>query len=93
MLGLAIGDALGITTESWLPSERQAEHGEIRDYIPNKYVDVPIGFPSDDTPVGVLDPGANAGGQRLPSRECGGPLLPPQDFRTGIDRPRISPPP
>ena len=49
MLGLAIGDALGITTESWLPSERQAEHGEIRDYIPNKYVDVPIGFPSDDT--------------------------------------------
>ena len=49
MLGLAIGDALGITTESWLPSKRQAKYGEIRDYIPNKYVDEPIGFPSDDS--------------------------------------------
>jgi len=49
MLGLAIGDALGITTESWLPSKRRAKHGEIRDYIPNKYVNEPIGFPSDDS--------------------------------------------
>ena len=49
MLGLAIGDALGITTESWLPSRRRATYGEIRDYIPNKYVDTPIGFPSDDS--------------------------------------------
>ena len=49
MLGLAIGDALGITTESWLPSKRLATYGEIRDYIPNKYVDAPIGFPSDDS--------------------------------------------
>ena len=49
MLGLAIGDALGITTESWLPSKRRAKYGEIRDYIPNRYVDEPIGFPSDDS--------------------------------------------
>lgn len=49
MLGLAIGDALGITTESWLPSQRRATYGEIRNYIPNKYVDAPIGFPSDDS--------------------------------------------
>jgi hypothetical protein len=32
MLGLAIEDAIGITTESWLPAERQATYGEIRDY-------------------------------------------------------------
>jgi len=49
MLGLAIGDALGITTEGMLPAERRATHGELRDYIPNKYVNAPIGFPSDDT--------------------------------------------
>lgn len=49
MLGLAIGDALGITTEPWLPSKRRAIHGEIRDYLPNKYVAAPIGFPSDDS--------------------------------------------
>jgi len=49
MLGLAIGDALGITTESWLPDKRRATYGEVRDYIPNKYVGKPIGFPSDDS--------------------------------------------
>lgn len=49
MLGLAIGDALGVTTEGWLPQKRIATYGEIRDYIPNRYVNEPIGFPSDDT--------------------------------------------
>ena len=49
MLGLAIGDALGITTEGLLPNQRSRLFGEIRSYIPNKYVDEPIGFPSDDT--------------------------------------------
>ena len=49
MLGLAIGDALGVTTESWLPSRRRSIYGEIRDYIPNRYVDACIGFPSDDS--------------------------------------------
>lgn len=50
MLGLAIGDALGVTTEGQLPSARQAKHGEIRDYLPNRYADGrPVGLPSDDT--------------------------------------------
>ncbi len=49
MLGLAIGDSLGITTEGLLPSERRARHGELRHYIPNRYVKVRKGFPSDDT--------------------------------------------
>jgi len=49
LLGLAIGDALGITTEGWLPGRRRSQYGEIRDYIPNRYDPRPIGFPSDDS--------------------------------------------
>lgn len=49
MLGLAIGDALGITTEGMLPERRRETYGEIRDYLPNRYVGEPKGFPSDDT--------------------------------------------
>ena len=49
MLGLAIGDALGVTTEGWLAHERREAYGTIRDYIPNRYVEAPIGFPSDDS--------------------------------------------
>jgi len=50
MLGLAIGDALGNTSESCLPQERRARHGEIRDYLPNRYADGrAVGLPSDDT--------------------------------------------
>jgi ADP-ribosylglycohydrolase len=50
LLGLAIGDALGNTTESQLPHERQARYGEIRDYLPNYHAgDRPVGLPSDDT--------------------------------------------
>jgi ADP-ribosyl-[dinitrogen reductase] hydrolase len=33
LLGLAVGDALGATTEGCLPSERGKAHGEIRDYL------------------------------------------------------------
>jgi ADP-ribosyl-[dinitrogen reductase] hydrolase len=47
MLGLAIGDALGNTTEGKLPGDRQRLHGEIRDYLPNRYA--AGGVPSDDT--------------------------------------------
>lgn len=43
MLGLAIGDALGNTTESCRPSERYSAHGEIRDYLNGR------GYPSDDS--------------------------------------------
>lgn len=49
MLGLAIGDALGNTTESWFPRERRARFGEIRDYLPNRETGEKKGLPSDDT--------------------------------------------
>jgi ADP-ribosyl-[dinitrogen reductase] hydrolase len=52
MLGLAIGDALGNTSEGQLPARRSEEHGEIRDYVPNRYADFrPVGVPTDDTQV------------------------------------------
>jgi len=47
MLGLAIGDALGNTTEGLLPHERRALFGEITDYVGRS--DAPPGAPSDDT--------------------------------------------
>lgn len=50
MLGLAIGDALGNTSESLLPGKRRRRHGEVRDYLPNRHADGrPVGLPSDDT--------------------------------------------
>jgi ADP-ribosylglycohydrolase len=50
LLGLAIGDALGNTSEGMLPQERRQAHGEITDYLPNRYAqDQPVGLPSDDT--------------------------------------------
>lgn len=54
MLGLAIGDALGITTEGMLPQHRHRRYGEIRDYLPNRHVqprpgESSRGYPSDDT--------------------------------------------
>jgi len=50
LLGVAIGDGLGNTTESQLPARRWAERGEIRDYLPNRYAgDQAVGVPSDDT--------------------------------------------
>ena len=50
MLGLAIGDALGNTSESLNPTARQRLYGEIRDYLPNHYAnDRCVGLPSDDT--------------------------------------------
>jgi len=50
LLGLAIGDALGNTSEGMLPPNRQARYGEIRDYLPNFLGDErSVGLPSDDT--------------------------------------------
>lgn len=50
MLGLAIGDALGNTSESMLPTERRQQYGEIRDYLPNCHAGGrAVGLPSDDT--------------------------------------------
>jgi ADP-ribosylglycohydrolase len=50
LIGVAIGDALGATTEFMRPGERAAAYGEIRDYLPNRHAEgAPIGIPSDDT--------------------------------------------
>jgi ADP-ribosylglycohydrolase len=50
LLGLAIGDALGNTSEGMLPRERIAHYGEIRDYLPNRHAgNRAVGLPSDDT--------------------------------------------
>ena len=50
LLGIAIGDSLGNTTESMMPEQRKREYGLITDYLPNKHVhNKKIGLPSDDT--------------------------------------------
>ena len=50
LLGLAIGDSLGNTSEAQTPQTRRAKYGEIRDYRPNRHADDrPVGAPSDDT--------------------------------------------
>jgi ADP-ribosylglycohydrolase len=50
LLGLAIGDALGNTSEGQLSEHRLAERGVIADYLKNKYADWrAVGLPSDDT--------------------------------------------
>lgn len=50
LLGLAIGDALGNTTEAQIPAARRQRHGEIRDYLPNKHAgNQAVGVPSDDS--------------------------------------------
>ncbi len=40
LLGIAIGDSLGNTSEANNPHDRRAKLGEIRDYLPNKYADM-----------------------------------------------------
>lgn len=50
LLGLAIGDSLGNTTEGLNPGERRAHVGEVRDYLPHRYAQGRrVGLPSDDT--------------------------------------------
>jgi ADP-ribosyl-[dinitrogen reductase] hydrolase len=50
LLGLAIGDSLGNTTEGLMPDERADRYGVIRDYLPHPYADGrPVGLPSDDS--------------------------------------------
>jgi ADP-ribosylglycohydrolase len=69
LLGLAVGDSLGNSSESMLPARRFAAHGELRDYLPNRWAGGrAVGVPSDDTQMafwtlehlleqdGVLDP-------------------------------------
>ena len=50
LLGLAIGDALGNTTEAQLPAARRQSYGEIRDYPPNQNAgNRKVGAPSDNS--------------------------------------------
>jgi ADP-ribosylglycohydrolase/Swiss Army Knife protein, DSP-PTPase phosphatase domain len=50
LLGLAIGDALGNTSEGQTPVERARAHGEIRDFLPNRHAAYQQrGVPSDDS--------------------------------------------
>jgi ADP-ribosylglycohydrolase len=50
LLGLAIGDALGNTSESLAAAQRAEVHGEIRDYLPNRHAGGHrAGLPSDDS--------------------------------------------
>jgi ADP-ribosyl-[dinitrogen reductase] hydrolase len=50
LLGLAIGDALGNTSEGQTPVERERTHGEITDFLPNRHAAGPQrGTPSDDS--------------------------------------------
>ncbi len=50
LLGLAIGDALGNTSEGWIAQDRAARFGEIRDYLPNRHAaGRRVGLPSDDS--------------------------------------------
>jgi len=50
LLGVAIGDALGATTEGKLPADRHLLFGEIRNYTPGRRSDNrAIGVPTDDT--------------------------------------------
>lgn len=80
MFGLAIGDALGNTTEGQLPAERRARYGEIRDYLPNHHAgNRPVGLPSDDTQLAfwtleqlLADDGLNP--DHLAARFCRGQI-------------------
>ncbi len=50
LLGLAVGDALGATSESIEPLKRFRIFGEIRDYVPCELSDNrPVGIATDDT--------------------------------------------
>jgi len=65
LLGLAIGDSLGNTSEGLSAAERETRFGEIRDYLPNPLEnDTRVGLPSDDSQLAfwtlesILDRGA-----------------------------------
>lgn len=50
MIGLAIGDALGNTSESLNPDDRRRIHGWIDGYLPNRHAGQRrVGLPSDDS--------------------------------------------
>lgn len=80
LLGLAIGDALGNTSEGLLPGVRSKRYGEIRNYLPNRDADdEPVGLPSDDTQLAfwTLEHVLTHGGiepDALAERLCSAPI-------------------
>ena len=70
LLGLAVGDALGNTTEALLPHERRRRHGEIAHYLPNPHASGrAVGLPSDDTQLAFWSlEQLNADGGLVPER-------------------------
>ena len=67
LLGLAIGDALGNTSEGMLPAKRREQYGEIRDYVPH-WRRKTLATPTDDTQLAfwtldqlLVDEGLNPG--------------------------------
>lgn len=94
--GLAIGDALGNTTESWRPRDRVRDHGEITGYLPNRHAGGRrVGLPSDDTQMafwlleqlldtGRLDPDALA--RTYAAREIYGIGQSVRAFRANLNR-------
>lgn len=80
--GLAIGDSLGNTSESQLPEDRRAAHGEIRDYLPNRHAGYErIGLPSDDTQLAfrtlehLLENGGSLDPEKLAEKLASGPIF------------------
>lgn len=70
LLGIAIGDALGNTTEGQIPSARRSRFGEITGYLPNDYAEGrSVGVPSDDSQMAfwTLEQ-LNADGGLVPER-------------------------
>ncbi len=49
LLGVAIGDSLGNSSEGVSPRQRRARFGEIREYQYNRYLNANVGTPTDDT--------------------------------------------
>ena len=67
LLGLAIGDALGNTSEGMLPARRREQYSEIRDYVPHWRCKT-LATPTDDTQLAfwtldqlLVDDGLNPG--------------------------------
>ncbi len=82
LLGLAIGDALGNTTEAQTPARRRQVHpDDIRDYLPNRHAGYRrVGLPSDDSQMAfwLLDQ-INQDGRLVPEhvaqRFCAEPIF------------------
>jgi ADP-ribosylglycohydrolase len=83
LLGLAIGDALGNTSEGLTAADRESRYGEISDFLPNPHADGSrVGLPSADSQLafwtldsllqrGSLDPDDLSA--RFASRQIFGP--------------------